>query len=244
MGAYGLIGKTLSYSFSKEYYEKNIANLNPGTRYSLFELPKIEDVKTLLDDTSVNGFNITIPYKEAILAYADELSPEVKAIGASNTFKRLPSGKWKAYNTDCYGFEKSIEPLIENRKKALILGSGGAAKAVKFSLKVLGVSSQMVSRNPMGSDQISYKDLNVEILNQNLIIVNATPVGTSPNTDDFPPIPYHQLTPQHLLFDLVYNPAETTFLKKGKDAGCQLKNGLEMLHLQAQKAWEIWNMPI
>ena len=240
---YGLIGKSLSYSFSKEYFKKNISKENPGTSYDLFELPSIKAVESLLGDLSIQGFNITIPYKESILAYADEMSDEVTAIGASNTFKRLPSGKWKAFNTDCSGFEKSIKPLIKNKQKALILGTGGAAKAVKYSLNLLGVSSQLVSRKPSQEGQITYQDLSSELLNENLIIINATPVGTSPNIKDSPPIPYHLLSPNHLLFDLVYDPDETTFLKKGKLAGCQLKNGLEMLHLQAEKAWDIWNMP-
>jgi shikimate dehydrogenase len=240
---YGLIGKSLSYSFSKEYYKKNIANQNTDTRYDLIELPAITDLEPLLKDTSLKGFNITIPYKEAVLAYADELSDEVNAIGASNTFRRLHSGKWKAFNTDCYGFEKSIVPLIGQRKGALILGTGGAAKAVKYSLNLLGISTTLVSRKPEGKNQISYHDLNAKVLNEHLIIVNATPVGTFPNVTDFPPIPYNLLSAGHLLFDLVYNPEETAFLKKGKLAGCQQKNGLEMLHLQARKAWDIWNMP-
>jgi len=238
---YGLIGKSLSYSFSKDYYEQNIAKRYPNRSYNLFELPSIKSVESLLEDESIKGFNITIPYKEEVLAYADELSDEATAIGASNTFKRLPSGKWKAFNTDCYGFGQSITPLLGDRENALILGTGGAAKAVKYALNLLGISSQMVSRKPNTSDQISYEDLNSESFTKNLIIVNATPVGTIPNVDNFPPIPYHYLSPQHLLFDLVYNPEETAFLKKGKLAGCQLKNGLEMLHLQARKAWAIWN---
>lgn len=238
---YGLIGKSLSYSFSKEYFKKNISKDNTGASYDLFELPSIEAVTSLLQDSSVQGFNITIPYKEAVLAYADELSDEVSAIGASNTFKRLPSGKWKAFNTDCYGLQESIKPLTGLRTHALILGTGGAAKAVKYSLNLLGISATFVSRKPNQNDQISYQELNAEIFSRNLIIVNATPIGTSPNIHEFPPLPYELLSSQHLLFDLVYNPEETAFLKKGKLAGCQLKNGLEMLHLQARKAWAIWN---
>jgi shikimate dehydrogenase len=240
---YCLIGKSLPYSFSKEYYEKNIASLNPGTSYGLIEIPSVKEVESILKDSSVKGFNITTPYKEEILAYADELSSEVKVIGASNTFKRLSTGKWKAFNTDCYGFQESIKPLLGSRTHALILGTGGAAKAVKYSLNLLGVSSQMVSRNPINGDIFSYENLTKQILTECLIIVNASPVGTFPNVDDFPPLPYHLLNSDHLLFDLVYNPEETAFLKKGNLAGCQLKNGLEMLHLQAQKAWEIWNTP-
>lgn len=240
---YGLIGKSLSYSFSKDYFEKNVAALNPGASYDLIELPSDKDLETLLEDSSIKGFNITIPYKETVLAYADELSPEVLEIGASNTFRRLPSGKWKAHNTDCYGFQKSIEPLLGTRKRALILGTGGAAKAVKYSLKLLGISAQLVSRNPVETHVLSYEEIDKHILSENLIIINATPVGTFPNLSDFPPFPYPLLNPSHFLFDLVYNPEETAFLKKGKLAGCQLKNGLEMLHLQAQKAWEIWNTP-
>ncbi len=240
---YGLIGKSLSHSFSKDYFEKHKSKFSSETSYELFELSSIDKVEALLKDTSLMGFNITIPYKEAILAYADELSPEVEAIGASNTFRKLPSGKWKAYNTDCFGFEQSISPLVGNRENALILGTGGAAKAVKYSLNLLGISSQMVSRKPNNSDQISYEDLNAESFTINLIIINTTPVGTFPNINDFPPIPYHHLSAQHLLFDLVYNPEETVFLKKGKLAACQLENGIEMLHLQARKAWDIWNMP-
>lgn len=204
----------------------------------------VEGVQKLLKDPSVQGFNITIPFKTDVLQYADEQSLEVEQIGACNTFKRLSSSKWKAYNTDVFGFSESIKPLLRNRKKALVLGYGGAAKAVGYALEELGVNLLFVSRNPAGHSQIAYSELNKQILEENLIIINTTPLGTFPNVEASPNVPYAFLTPHHLVFDLVYNPEETAFLKKAKLAGCQLKNGLEMLHLQAQKAWTLWGLPI
>jgi shikimate dehydrogenase len=185
--------------------------------------------------------NVTIPYKEAILPFLDKRSKKATAIGAVNTIKFTKKGKLKGYNTDYYGFKKSLEPLLQpHHTKALILGTGGAAKGVAFALEELGILYTFVSRENK-EKTIRYDLLNATIFENHAIIINTTPLGTSPNTDNFPTIPYEFFTEKHIAYDLIYNPAETVFLKKAKKHGAQTKNGLEMLIIQAEKAWRIWN---
>ena len=188
----------------------------------------------------IKGFNVTIPYKEQIMPFLSKIDPEAKAIGAVNTIK-IVKKETIGYNTDAYGFQKSIEPYLKNHhKKALILGTGGASKAVAFVLNKLGIAHKFVSRNPK-NDQLNYKDLNKAVLSSYTVIVNCTPLGTYPNINDKPDIPYNFITDQHLLFDLIYNPEKTAFLLAGEQEGGKISNGSNMLEFQAEKSWEIWN---
>jgi len=242
---FGLVGKNIAYSFSRKYFSEKFKTLQLTSHsYVNFDLSSILDFKTILDghQNELSGLNVTIPYKEEVGAYLDEIDQEAQTIGAINTVKVFPSGKTKGFNTDVYGFEKSIQPLLkETHKKALILGTGGASKAVAYAFSKMGISYVFVSRNPTSSDEISYESLSASHMSQYTILVNCTPLGTSPNTDLCPDIPYNCIGASHLLYDLIYNPAETVFLSKGKAQGATVKNGLEMLELQAEKSWEIWN---
>lgn len=240
--SFGLIGRNISYSFSKTYFDNkfNLMNLS-GYSYENFDLPSLKEFPTLIKrNNALRGLNVTIPYKEEIIPYLDSLDKKAKRIGAVNTIKFTKDGL-KGYNTDVYGFKKSIQPfLTEWHKKALILGTGGASKAVAFVLNELGISYKYVSRNPIG-DQIGYSDLNKEIISTHTVLVNCTPLGTFPNTEVKPDIPYQFLTSKHLLFDLIYNPEKTAFLLTGEQRGAIISNGGKMLELQAEKAWQIWN---
>jgi shikimate dehydrogenase len=241
---YGLLGRNISYSFSREYFTGKFSELGMTDHdYVNFDLPEISELPPVLDQYKgkLKGFNITIPYKQEIFDYLDETDQIAADIGAVNVVKIIGNTGLKGFNTDSYGFEHSIRPLLKPyHKKALILGTGGASKAVSYVLKKLGIEYLSVSRNP-GQNQISYGNLTGELLKDHLIIINATPVGTYPDIDKAPEIDYKQLTSKHLLYDLIYNPPLTTFLRQGKSAGAMVKNGLEMLELQAEKAWEIWN---
>ncbi|MCT4624489.1 MAG: shikimate dehydrogenase [Schleiferiaceae bacterium] len=239
---YGLIGKSLSHSFSQSYFTEHIQPDHPNYSYTLWELNTIREVQKLISDPGLYGFNITIPYKKEILTFADELSHEVRIIGASNTFEKTLNG-WKAHNTDAFGFEQSLNPLLRKNEAALIFGDGGASKAVQYVLKQKGIPFQIVNRTSKSGD-IQYDQITDELIAKSTLLINTTPVGTSPNVTDLLPLPYSSFHKNLIVFDLVYNPAETALLKKAKDAGCVTKNGLEMLHLQAQKAWEIWNRPL
>lgn len=238
MKRFGLIGKNIAYSFSEKYFSDKFKTESIlGVDYQLFDLNEISKVENLFADKNLKGFNVTIPYKEQILPYLDELSPEAKAIGAVNCVK-ISNGKKIGYNTDAFGFEESIRPLLENHhQQALILGDGGAAKAVKFVLEKLNIPFKTVSRR----GKFTYSDLNeFEILTHS-VIINCTPLGTYPNLDENPLIPYQFLTENHLAYDLIYNPEKTKFLQKAEEKGAIIKNGYEMLVLQAEKSWEIWN---
>ncbi|GAB6011520.1 shikimate dehydrogenase family protein [Viscerimonas tarda] len=242
---YGLIGNPLGHSFSQGFFTEKFEREGIDAEYLKYELPAISDFPPIIaSNPELKGLNVTIPYKEQIIPFLDELDENTKEIGAVNVVKVLKeSGKTrlKGYNSDMYGFQNSIAPLLQERhKKALVLGTGGASKAVVQGLKNLGIETQLVSRSKR-DNFISYNDLDKKTLEEYTIIVNASPVGTFPHVEQFPQIPYHYLTSKHLLYDLVYNPAETTFLKKGKQYNAQTKNGAEMLTLQAIKAWEIWN---
>jgi shikimate dehydrogenase len=240
---FGLIGKDISYSFSKKYFtEKFAQDLYEDCSYENFDILNIEDFPSILNNNpNLKGLNVTIPYKESIIPYLDTVSEKAFQIGAVNVIRFTKKGNLKGYNSDWFGFKKSLEPLLQaHHKKALILGTGGAAKAVAFALEQLGITYSFVSReaNP---NTIDYSLINATTFDNHQIIINCTPVGTSPNTKEFPPIPYTYFSNQHIAFDLIYNPEETEFLKKAKKQGAIIKNGYEMLVYQAEKAWKIWN---
>lgn len=237
---FGLIGEKLDYSFSKTFFEKKFQAQNLNHSYLNFELASIEEFPSLLKrEKDLVGLNVTIPYKEQIIPYLDELGASAKSIGAVNTIL-IKDGKLIGYNTDVYGFEKSIQAYLSpDKTKSLILGSGGASKAIAFVLQNLGLSVKLVSRNPE-INQLNYKQAGDE-LDQYQIIINTTPLGTFPEVENQPPLPLERVYLQQFFFDLIYNPLETKFLKEAKSKGAITKNGLEMLELQANKSWDIWN---
>lgn len=245
MEKYGLIGYPLSHSFSRDFFNEKFKSEGIDAEYLNFEIPSIDRLpETLTANPDLRGFNVTIPYKEKIISYLDELSEEADHIGAVNVVKisqRKGKTFLKGYNSDVIGFMRSIEPLLDsNRRRALVLGTGGASKAVTYALHRLGVDILMVSRNPK-EGMISYNQLTPEIVNSHKIIINCTPVGMYPHSDECPQIPYQAVEFGHLLYDLVYNPDETLFLKQGKQQGAETKNGLEMLLLQAYASWDFWH---
>ena len=241
----GLIGKNISYSFSKAYFKnkfdkEQITNVS----YENFDIENIALFPSIMQNNDgIKGFNVTIPYKEAIIPFLDELDETAKKIGAVNTIKVSQNNQLIGYNTDCYGFKKSLKPLLKpHHKKALILGTGGASKAIAFSLKELNINYDFVSRTPKNGIAFTYDSLTDEIIKQHQIIINCSPIGTFPNVDACPNIPFGAINSEHILFDLIYNPKETNFLKFGKYHGATILNGLKMLELQAEKAWTIWNL--
>ena len=243
MKLYGLIGFPLGHSFSKAYFTEKFSREAIDARYNLYELKDIQEFARLKEIENLCGLNVTIPYKEQVISYLDQLDETAAGIGAVNVIKFIKKDNGlilKGYNTDVVGFRLSIQPFLkQNHKKALILGTGGASKAIRFALREMGLDVKLVSRNPT-ENQLSYRELNEETIREYSVIVNASPVGMHPHVDNCPEIPYNALTPDHLLFDAVYNPAETLFLKKGKAHGATTLNGLEMLRGQAEAAWEIW----
>ena len=241
---FGLLGKNIEYSFSRGYFSDKFQNLKlKKHKYVNFDLGDIKNFPMIIQQNeNLKGFNVTIPYKEKVIPFLDKLDKTAKKIGAVNTVKLTKRGNLKGYNSDVVGFEKSIMPLLKNHhKKALILGTGGASKAEAYALKRNEIKYIFVSRNPEGRKEISYDKLNEEIIKKYAIIINSTPLGTSPNIEKCPNIPYKYISEKHILFDLIYNPAITTFLSKGKAKGATIKNGLEMLELQAEESWRIWN---
>ncbi len=240
MHKFGLVGKNISYSFSKKYFTKKFTRLElDNYKYYNFDLQNINELPEIIA-RKVKGLNVTIPYKEQVLDFLDEIEEDAAKIGAVNTIK-IANNKLKGFNTDVYGFEESLKPLLQtHHKKALVLGTGGASKAVIFVLKKLEVDTLVVSRTPVKS-QISYQDINKEIMKGHTIIINCTPLGTYPNVDNCPDIPYADITDRHLLYDLIYNPDKTKFLSEGEKREATICNGLKMLELQAEKSWEIWN---
>ena len=245
MKKYGIVGYPLGHSFSPGYFNEKFKNENIDAVYEKYELPVITDLLAITDYTqNLCGFNVTIPYKEKVMTYLDSISPEARAIGAVNVVKVTEKDgkrRLEGYNSDVIGFTRSIKPLLEkHHTKALVLGTGGASKAVVYGLHKLGLETLLVSRfkkdNTIQDEQIHEK-----LLSEYTVIVNCTPCGMAPHFDECPAIPYQSLTSRHLLYDLIYNPDETLFLKNGRERGAVTKNGLEMLLLQADGSWEIWN---
>ena len=242
MRRFGLIGYPLSHSFSQKYFTEKFQRENlSGALYENFPLATIDELPSVLEKhPDLEGINVTIPYKQDVIPFLWKQNEIVKAIGACNCIK-IVQGKLEGYNTDVAGFEISLEKLLEPyHKKALVLGTGGAAKAVHYVLQKKGIEYIEVSRNPLGRRQISYNDVD-GIMHDHLLVVNTTPLGMYPNVDEYPPIAYDMLTPRHYLFDLIYNPPVTAFLKKGQQKGAMVRNGGEMLVIQAEESWKIWN---
>ncbi|MBF1630551.1 MAG: shikimate dehydrogenase [Prevotella sp.] len=245
MDKYGLIGYPLGHSFSIGYFNEKFDNENINARYINFEIPSIEDFIEVIDSNpELRGLNVTIPYKEQVIPYLDSLSPEATAIGAVNVIRVTHKGKktqLKGFNSDVIGFTRSIEPLLErHHKKALILGTGGASKAIDYGLRSLGLETKFVSRTKRDVI-LCYEDITADIIREYNVIVNCTPLGMYPNVDSCPKLPYEAMDSHTLLYDLLYNPDETLFMTKGREQGAVVKNGLEMLLLQAFASWEFWN---
>lgn len=242
---FGLVGKNIEYSFSRNYFSKKFDKLQLlDNRYVNFDLDSISEFPAIFEThkETLVGMNVTIPYKEDVGAFLDEIDSEAAEIGAINTIKIYPNGKRKGFNTDVYGFDQSIAPFLkETHKTALILGTGGASKAVAYAFKKRGITYKFVSRVPKDNTQISYESLDEKVISNTGVIVNCSPIGTHPDVDLHPNIPFQFLNESHLLFDLIYNPEETAFLRKGKEQGTSIANGMKMLELQAEKSWEIWN---
>ena len=245
MKKYGLLGYPLGHSFSRNYFNQKFEAEKIDAEYLNFEIPEIKEIKNVIkENPELNGLNVTIPYKEQVIPYLDDLDEDARLIGAVNVIKfskgLFGKVKLKGYNSDIIGFKQSIEPLLkEHHRKALILGTGGASKAVFQGLKQLGVASTFVSRKAK-EYCITYEEITPKVMEQYTVIVTTTPLGMYPNVNACPDIPYDLLTSDHLLYDLLYNPDETLFMRKGKEKGAVVKNGLEMLLLQAFAAWEIW----
>lgn len=255
MNRYGLIGHPLGHSFSKAYFTEKFEKEGLDCEYQNFDLEEISLIQPLVaDHPDLKGFNVTIPYKEAIIPYLNEIDETAKEIGAVNTVKVLPNGQLKGFNTDINGIEVTLLGAISLRGAlkgtsvtpeggyvVLILGTGGASKAVQYVLKKHHLPYHLVSRDP-NKGHFTYETLTPAIIKKHLLIINATPVGMAPNIDETPAIPYEALTSQHILFDLIYNPEETQFLRNGKAKGAQTINGLTMLHAQAEASWKTWNL--
>lgn len=244
MNLYGLIGYPLGHSFSKQYFTEKFVKENlSNCKFDAFPIVSINEFPSLLiNNKNLKGLSVTIPYKETVLKFVDEISEEVKFIGASNSIK-ISEGKLIAYNTDIIGFKESFIKLLQpHHTKALILGTGGASKAVQYVLKNMGISFLVVTRNNyLKEGEINYEMINDKLMDEYYVIINASPVGTSPNEDTCPQIPYNLITVNHYLFDLVYKPAQTLFLKHGEQKGAVIKNGFDMLIIQAEASWKIWN---
>lgn len=245
MDLYGLIGHPLGHSFSKKFFNEKFQNEMIDAEYRNFDIDTIKSFPTIIEEHSnLRGLNVTIPYKELIISYLDELSEDAQAIGAVNVIKisRNHGGvHLKGYNSDVIGFTDSIRPLLKPfHKKALILGTGGASKAIRYGLYKLGIETCFVSRRPK-EGMLTYSDLTADIMAEHTVIVNCSPVGMFPHTDERPDLPYQLIGSHHILYDLVYNPDETLFMKSGREQGATTKNGLEMLILQARAGWNFWN---
>ena len=238
MRHYGIIGYPLHHSFSAKYFSEKFEREGIEAEYSLYPIG-MEDLRLKIEDLfhRLDGMNVTMPYKQTIIPYLDRLDETAEAVGAVNVVhKRV------GYNTDCIGFMESIKPLLRSTdRKALVLGTGGASKAVCYGLKQLGIAPTLVSRTPKDG-MIGYSDLTEGLMAEHTIIVNCTPLGMVPDTESYPPIPYELISAQHLLFDCIYNPEETVFLRKGRAQGAKTQNGIEMLYGQAKAAWKIWNI--
>ena len=247
MTTYGLIGYPLGHSFSRQFFTEKFAKEKIDAQYLNFEIPSIEEFPNIIkNNPELRGLNVAIPYKQQVMQYLDDISEEAKAIGAVNVVRCQLSTvncqlNLKGYNSDVIGFVESIKPLLKpHHKKALILGTGGASKAIHYGLtKKLGLETLFVSRSAR-EGMITYEEVTTEVLKEYEVIVNCSPVGMFPHVDECPALPYEAMNENHLLYDLVYNPLETLFMKKGAAQGATVKNGLEMLHLQAIASWEFW----
>jgi shikimate dehydrogenase len=248
MRKFGLIGYPLGHSFSKGFFTEKFKNENiSGCVYDNYPIESIDLLPSLIkSNPELIGLNVTIPYKEQVIPFVDKIDEKALNIGAINTLKIIRNGedfKIEGYNTDCYGFEQPLKKVIKkHHKKALILGTGGASKAVKFVLVDMGIEYLNVSRNKSGDNTISYQQVTSDIIQEYHIIINTSPLGMFPDIGSFPDIPYEALSEKHILYDLVYNPEKTSFLQKGEQKKATLINGLPMLYLQAEKSWEIWNL--
>jgi len=246
MDKYGLIGYPLGHSFSISYFNQKFADEGINAKYENFEIASIDQLEEILaTNLNLRGLNVTIPYKEKVIPFLDSISPEAQAIGAVNVIKVTHEGnnvKLKGFNSDVIGFTQSIEPMLDTKwnKKALILGTGGASKAINYGLKSLGLDTVFVSRYERPGT-IQYERVTPDVIKEYNVIVNCTPVGMYPHTEECPLLPYEAMDSHTILYDLIYNPDETLFMKKGLEFGAQVKNGLEMLLLQAFASWEFWN---
>ena len=245
MDKYGLIGYPLGHSFSISFHTQRFADEGINAKYLNFEIPSIDDLPAVLgSNPELKGLNVTIPYKEKVIPFLDYVSPEARAIGAVNVIRVVHEGKkisLRGYNSDVIGFTQSIEPMLEPyHKKALILGTGGASKAIAFGLKSLGLDSVFVSRYER-PNTIQYERITPEVVKEYNVIVNCTPLGMFPKTEECPLLPYEALDERNILYDLIYNPDETLFMRRGAEHGAAVKNGLEMLLLQAFASWDFWN---
>ncbi len=242
MPEFGLVGKTLGHSFSKQYFEEKFQREGLNYKFENFELSEISEIQNVFSIPDLKGLSVTIPYKEQIIPFLDSLSEEAKAIGAVNCVQLAADGKKTGYNTDAFGFHQMIKPFLTNEhERAMILGTGGASKAVAYVLKNIGLDVIWISRNPKNEKEFAYEDINEYMLRACKIVVNCTPIGTFPNTDECVPFPFQFLSDKHLCIDLIYNPEVTKFLKESRLHGATALNGLSMLKEQANKAWEIWN---
>ncbi len=243
MKKYGLIGYPLSHSFSQKYFTEKFRNENiRDCVYENFSLSDIGLISSVLsNETQLKGLNVTIPYKQQVIPFLHVKNEVVEKISACNCIKII-DGKLHGYNTDVIGFEVSLKrKLQDHHKHALILGTGGAAKAVEFVMNKLAIDYKLVSRKPSSAGTINYNDLTDAIIQSHTLIINTAPVGMYPHVDEYPDLPYRAITPKHYLFDLIYNPEKTRFLKKGEDHGATIQNGHEMLIIQAEESWRIWN---
>jgi shikimate dehydrogenase len=246
MKKYGLLGYPLGHSFSKTFFNQKFSSEKIDAEYVNFEIENIKELKNIIkENPTLCGLNVTLPHKVSVMPLLDSITENAKNIGAVNVikFNKGLFGKLKleGHNSDIIGFKKSIEPMLnESHHKALILGTGGSSKAIYHGLQQLGISAKYVARTNK-KDCLLYEEITKEVIEEHTVIVNATPVGMSPKVDECPNIPYQFLTPNHILYDLLYNPDETMFMKKGKAQGATVKNGLEMLLVQAYVSWEIWN---
>ena len=237
---YGLIGKNINYSFSKNFFNNKFENEKIDAVYINFDIKKIEEFKTIVTENNISGLNITIPYKESIINQLDYVDPTAKEIGAVNTIK-FHDNILSGYNTDYLGFYTSIKNIVNSNTKALILGTGGASKAIAYTLKILKIKYLFVSRSKKNKNYINYNEISKEIINKHNLIINCTPLGTFPEINQIPQIPISLITKRHIVYDLIYNPSKSLLLKKSEENGATIINGYQMLENQAMESWKIWN---
>jgi len=237
---YGLIGKNINYSFSKNFFNNKFENEKINAVYINFDIKKIEEFKAIVTENNISGLNITIPYKESIINQLDYVDPTAKEIGAVNTIK-FHNNILSGYNTDYLGFYTSIKNIVNSNTKALILGTGGASKAIAYTLKILKIKYLFVSRSKKNKNYINYNEISKEIINKHNLIINCTPLGTFPEINQIPQIPISLITNRHIVYDLIYNPSKSLLLKKSEENGATIINGYQMLENQAMESWKIWN---